>query len=56
MAADMAALVNALGYDDVHVIGHSNGGNIALCILMEHPQSVRSCVLQAANAYVTPIW
>ncbi len=54
MAADMAALVRALGYQRAHVIGHSNGGNVALVVLMEHPEVVQSAVPQAANAYVSP--
>jgi pimeloyl-ACP methyl ester carboxylesterase len=33
MAGDMAMLVNALGFEKVHVIGHSNGGNVALVYL-----------------------
>lgn len=54
MAADMASLVRLLGYDKAHIIGHSNGGNVALVTLMEHPEIVQSAVLQAANAYVSP--
>ncbi len=53
MADDNAALVHALGYERVHVIGHSNGGNVALVTLMEHPEITQSAVLQAANAYVS---
>ncbi|MBN2551027.1 MAG: alpha/beta fold hydrolase [Anaerolineales bacterium] len=53
MAADMAALVRLLGYEKAHIIGHSNGGNVALVTLMEHPEIVQSAVLQAANAYVS---
>ncbi|MEW5869457.1 MAG: alpha/beta fold hydrolase [Chloroflexota bacterium] len=54
MAADMAALVRALGYSSAHIIGHSNGGNVALVTLLEHPEIVQTAVLQAANAYVSP--
>jgi pimeloyl-ACP methyl ester carboxylesterase len=54
LADDMAALVRALGYEQAHIIGHSNGGNVALVVLMEHPEVVQSAVLQAANAYVSP--
>jgi len=53
MADDAAALIRALGYARAHVIGHSNGGNVALVTLMEHPEVVQSAVLQAANAYVS---
>lgn len=54
LAADVAALVRALGYERAHVIGHSNGGNVALVTLLEHPDVVQTCIPQAANAYVTP--
>jgi gamma-D-glutamyl-L-lysine dipeptidyl-peptidase len=54
MADDMQTLIKALGYERAHIIGHSNGGNIALVTLLEHPDAVQTAVLQAANAYVSP--
>ncbi len=54
LADDVAALIRALGYERAHVIGHSNGGNVALVTLLEHPEVVQTAVLQAANAYVSP--
>ena len=54
LAGDVAAFVRALGYEKAHIIGHSNGGNVALVTLMEHPEVVQTCIPQAANAYVTP--
>jgi pimeloyl-ACP methyl ester carboxylesterase len=53
LADDVAAFVRAIGYERAHIIGHSNGGNVALVTLMEHPEIVQTAVLQAANAYVT---
>lgn len=53
MADDVAALVHALGYKRAHIIGHSNGGNVALVTLLEHPEAVQTAILQAANAYVS---
>lgn len=53
MAADTAALIRHLGHRRAHVIGHSNGGNVALVTLLEHPDVVASCIPQAANAYVS---
>jgi pimeloyl-ACP methyl ester carboxylesterase/cell wall-associated NlpC family hydrolase len=53
MADDVAALVRALGYERAHIIGHSNGGNVALVTLLEHPEVVQTCIPQAANAYVS---
>ncbi|HET9590594.1 MAG TPA: alpha/beta hydrolase [Anaerolineales bacterium] len=53
LANDAATFVRAMGYERAHIMGHSNGGNVALVTLMEHPEVVQSCVTQAANAYVT---
>jgi pimeloyl-ACP methyl ester carboxylesterase len=53
LAEDLVAFVRAMGYERAHIIGHSNGGNVALVTLMEHPEVVQTCILQAANAYVT---
>ena len=53
MADDMAALVKALGYERAHIIGHSNGGNVALVTLVEHPEITQTAITQAANAYVS---
>ena len=53
LAEDVAAFVHAMGYERAHIIGHSNGGNVALVTLVEHPDIVQTCIPQAANAYVT---
>ena len=53
LAQDVATFVRAMGYERAHIIGHSNGGNVALMTLMEHPEVVHTCVMQAANAFVT---
>lgn len=53
MADDLAGLVRALGHTRAYIIGHSNGGNVALTLLLEHPDVVQCAVLQAANAYVS---
>jgi len=53
LADDVAAFVHAMGYERAHIIGHSNGGNVALVTLLEHPEVVQTCIAQAANAYVT---
>lgn len=54
LAADMAALVRALGFETAHIVGHSNGGNVALLVLMEHPDVTQTCLIQAGNAWVSP--
>src|SRR5574340_22064 len=53
LAQDAAAFIRTLGYDCAHMIGHSNGGNVALVTLLEHPEAVKTCIPQAANAYVS---
>jgi pimeloyl-ACP methyl ester carboxylesterase len=53
LAEDVTAFVHKMGYERAHIIGHSNGGNVALVTLMEHPEVVQTCIPQAANAYVT---
>lgn len=53
LADDVAAFVHAMGYEKAHIIGHSNGGNVALVTLMEHPEIIQTCIPQAANAYIT---
>jgi len=53
LADDVAAFVRTMGYERAHIIGHSNGGNVALVTLMEHPEIVQTCTPQAANAYIT---
>lgn len=53
LADDTATFVHTMGYEKAHIIGHSNGGNVALVILIEHPEIIQTCIPQAANAYVT---
>ena len=53
LADDVAAFVHAMGFKKAHIIGHSNGGNVALMTAMEHPEETQTCIPQAANAYVT---
>lgn len=54
LANDAATFIRAMGYERAHVIGHSNGGNVALVTLLEHPDVIQTCIPQAANAFVTP--
>lgn len=53
LAADMAALIRALGFEKAHVVGHSNGGNVAIVMMMEHPDATQTCVAQAGNAWLS---
>lgn len=42
MAQDLACLIDALGYDNVHVVGISMGGMIAQLLAAKYPDRVRS--------------
>jgi pimeloyl-ACP methyl ester carboxylesterase len=53
LADDVAEFVRKMGYTKAHIIGHSNGGNVALVTAMVHPEVTQTCIPQAANAYVT---
>ncbi|RWN53866.1 alpha/beta hydrolase [Mesorhizobium sp.] len=45
MGDDMAAIVKALGYDKVGVMGYSLGGGVAFRMAVQHPETVRRLVL-----------
>jgi pimeloyl-ACP methyl ester carboxylesterase len=49
MAEDTAALLKKLGLGPVDVVGHSDGGNVALLLARYHPQLVRRLVISGAN-------
>lgn len=48
MAADAIALLDALGIQKAHIVGHSTGAAIAQTIAIEHPNRVEAMVLAAA--------
>jgi pimeloyl-ACP methyl ester carboxylesterase len=45
MADDARAIVDAEGWDGFHVVGHSLGGLVALCLALGQPARVRSLAL-----------
>lgn len=49
MAEDTAALIRKLALGPVDVVGHSDGGNIALLLASSYPQLVRRVVVSGAN-------
>lgn len=55
MGDDMAAIVKALGYDKVDVMGYSLGGGVAFRMAVQHPEAVRRLVMvstgYAANGF-----
>jgi pimeloyl-ACP methyl ester carboxylesterase len=50
MADDMVALMNHVGWDSAHVIGHSMGGTIAIEAALKAPERVRSLALLCSVA------
>lgn len=42
---DAAALLEFLGHDSAHVVGHSQGGQIALALAIDRPEIVHSLIL-----------
>jgi pimeloyl-ACP methyl ester carboxylesterase len=49
MADDTAAILQRLKFGQVDVVGHSDGGNIALLLARDHPDLVRRVVISGAN-------
>jgi aminoacrylate hydrolase len=48
MAADVIELMDALGIERAHVVGHSTGGAIAQTLAIEHPRRLASVVVAAS--------
>jgi pimeloyl-ACP methyl ester carboxylesterase len=49
MADDTAAVIALLGIGPVDVVGHSDGGDVALLLARYHPETVRRMVISGAN-------
>jgi aminoacrylate hydrolase len=54
MADDTLRLMDALGIDAAHLVGHSTGGAIGQRIALDHPERLRSLVLSATWAGPDP--
>lgn len=50
-ATDVADLVYAMGYDQVNLYGSSYGTRLGLAIMRDHPQIVRSAILDAVYPF-----
>jgi pimeloyl-ACP methyl ester carboxylesterase len=42
LSDDAAALLDALGIEQAHVVGHSAGGSVIWCLMMDYPARIRS--------------
>jgi 3-oxoadipate enol-lactonase len=51
LAEDLLALLDSLGTETTHVVGHSQGGFIALELALARPELVSSLVLGASASY-----
>jgi len=50
MAGDVLAVMDALGLEKAHILGFSDGGNIALHLALKAPERIRSLILSGANS------
>lgn len=48
-AADLLALLDELGIESIHVLGHSMGGRVAQWVALDAPERVRSLILAASG-------
>ena len=55
MANDVIAVMNELKIGQAHIIGFSDGGNIAIQIALNYPERMKKLVLASANLYPTGI-
>ncbi len=56
MADDALALMDALGIEAAHIVGHSTGGAIGQHLALRSPKRVRSLVLSASWAGPAPLF
>jgi aminoacrylate hydrolase len=54
MAADTLRLMDALGIERAHLVGHSTGGAIGQVVALDHPERLNSLVLSATWAGPDP--
>jgi len=50
-ADDLFAFMNDMNIENAHILGFSDGGNIALCFALKYPERVKSLVLNGANLF-----
>ncbi len=56
LTADLAPMLDALGVESVHILGHSHGGAVAQAFAHAYPERVRSLVLVSTYAVQRVTW
>jgi len=54
-ADDLYHFMNRQGIDRAHILGFSDGGNIALCFALAHPERVSRLILNGANLHASGV-
>jgi pimeloyl-ACP methyl ester carboxylesterase len=52
--ADLEAILSRFDHQPVSIVGHSDGGNIAMLYALAHPDQVACLIIIAAHIYVEP--
>lgn len=55
MAEDTVTVMDGLGISDAYIMGVSQGGMIAQCIAVRHPDTVKKLVLTSTHSRPTPL-
>ncbi len=50
-ADDLHNFMNEHGIDRAHILGFSDGGNVAMCFALKYPERVGKLILNGANLY-----
>jgi len=50
-AEDLHAFMDVMGIESAHILGFSDGGNIALCFALKYPERVKKLILNGANLH-----
>ena len=51
LASDLASFMDGLALDSAHILGFSDGANIAMLFATAHPERVKSLVLNGGNLF-----
>jgi pimeloyl-ACP methyl ester carboxylesterase len=54
LAADVASVIESLGREPVHAVGHAFGNRVVRCLATDRPELVRTVTLLAAGGMVDP--